>query len=165
VTSLAFPDGCFDLVFARYLLVHIPDLDKAISEIRRVLAPGGRIVSFEPDCCMDFTYPENAGMRTITRLFQQLFAQPHVGRQLVSRFRAANLNVLDAGALLGMEHKDQLYRRLYRATAEALGPAGQAKGVLAAEQFRELRSQMEALEVAPDHITVKLPDFWVIATR
>jgi ubiquinone/menaquinone biosynthesis C-methylase UbiE len=40
---LPFPDDSFDLVFGHAILHHIPDLDQAFSEFRRVLRPGGRI--------------------------------------------------------------------------------------------------------------------------
>ena len=40
--SLPFPDGSFDLVFSTMTFHHWSDQRKAIGEIRRVLAPGGR---------------------------------------------------------------------------------------------------------------------------
>jgi ubiquinone/menaquinone biosynthesis C-methylase UbiE len=40
---LPFPDDSFDLVFGHAILHHIPDLDQAFGEFRRVLRPGGRI--------------------------------------------------------------------------------------------------------------------------
>jgi ubiquinone/menaquinone biosynthesis C-methylase UbiE len=40
---LPFPDDSFDLVFGHAILHHIPDLDTAFSEFRRVLRPGGRV--------------------------------------------------------------------------------------------------------------------------
>jgi SAM-dependent methyltransferase len=42
LTRLTYPDACFDLVLTSETLEHIPDLDAALREIRRVLAPGGR---------------------------------------------------------------------------------------------------------------------------
>ncbi|MGE5282588.1 MAG: class I SAM-dependent methyltransferase [Chloroflexota bacterium] len=42
--SLPFKDESFDLVFGHAVLHHIPDLDKAFAEFRRVLRPGGAIV-------------------------------------------------------------------------------------------------------------------------
>ena len=38
---LPFPDESFDLVFGHAVLHHIPDLEKALAEFRRVLRPGG----------------------------------------------------------------------------------------------------------------------------
>lgn len=42
--SLPFKDESFDLVFGHAVLHHIPDLDRAFAEFRRVLRPGGAIV-------------------------------------------------------------------------------------------------------------------------
>ncbi len=41
--SLPFADESFDLVFGHAVLHHIPDLDRAFAEFRRVLRPGGAI--------------------------------------------------------------------------------------------------------------------------
>jgi SAM-dependent methyltransferase len=40
-TCLDFPDGAFDVVYSFGVLHHIPDVEKAVAEIRRVLKPGG----------------------------------------------------------------------------------------------------------------------------
>lgn len=42
VQAIPFEDKSFDVVIANHMLYHVPDLDKALSEIRRVLAPKGR---------------------------------------------------------------------------------------------------------------------------
>jgi SAM-dependent methyltransferase len=42
LTRLTYPDASFDLVLTSETLEHVPDLDAALSEIRRVLVPGGR---------------------------------------------------------------------------------------------------------------------------
>jgi demethylmenaquinone methyltransferase/2-methoxy-6-polyprenyl-1,4-benzoquinol methylase len=44
---LPFGDGRFDLVTMGYALRHVPDLDVAFAEYRRVLKPGGRVVLLE----------------------------------------------------------------------------------------------------------------------
>ncbi|MBA2240006.1 MAG: class I SAM-dependent methyltransferase, partial [Solirubrobacterales bacterium] len=41
--ALPFPDESFDLVFGHAVLHHIPDLDRAFGEFRRVLRPGGSL--------------------------------------------------------------------------------------------------------------------------
>ena len=41
VQFLPFPDETFDLVIANHMLYHVPDIDLALSEIRRVLTPNG----------------------------------------------------------------------------------------------------------------------------
>ena len=42
--ELPFDDGSFDLVFGHAVLHHLPDLDAAFAEFRRVLRPGGALV-------------------------------------------------------------------------------------------------------------------------
>jgi ubiquinone/menaquinone biosynthesis C-methylase UbiE len=43
VEALPFEDAGCDVVIANHMLYHVPDLTKGLSEIRRVLRPGGRL--------------------------------------------------------------------------------------------------------------------------
>ena len=45
VQQLSFADGTFDVVVAAWMLYHVPHRDRAVSEIVRVLRPGGRLVA------------------------------------------------------------------------------------------------------------------------
>ena len=45
VQELELGDGSFDCVLAAWMLYHVPDVDRALSEIARVLRPGGRLVA------------------------------------------------------------------------------------------------------------------------
>jgi len=57
--ALPFPSASFDIVTTGYGLRNVPDLDLAIDEIRRVLAPGGQFLS------LDFNRPDNALVRAV----------------------------------------------------------------------------------------------------
>lgn len=46
-TDIPFDDNMFDSVVCRSVLHHIPETAKALSEIKRVLRPGGRFVCWE----------------------------------------------------------------------------------------------------------------------
>ena len=46
--SLLFDDASFDVVVSVHAIEHIPDLEQAMSEIARVLRPGGRAVFVYP---------------------------------------------------------------------------------------------------------------------
>ena len=45
VQNLPFADGSFDLVVAAWMLYHVPDLERGLSEVARVLRPGGTFVA------------------------------------------------------------------------------------------------------------------------
>jgi demethylmenaquinone methyltransferase/2-methoxy-6-polyprenyl-1,4-benzoquinol methylase len=57
--ALPFPDGHFTVVTTGYGLRNVPDLRQAVDEIRRVLKPGGRLLS------LDFNRPANAFVRSV----------------------------------------------------------------------------------------------------
>jgi ubiquinone/menaquinone biosynthesis C-methylase UbiE len=44
VTALPFADGSFDGITCGYVLEHVPEPDKGLSELARVLRPGGRML-------------------------------------------------------------------------------------------------------------------------
>lgn len=45
VQDLPFADASFDLVAAMWMLYHVPDLERGLAEVRRVLRPGGRFLA------------------------------------------------------------------------------------------------------------------------
>ena len=45
VQSLPFEDGTFDTVVAAWMLYHVPDIDRGLAEIARVLRPGGALIA------------------------------------------------------------------------------------------------------------------------
>ena len=45
VQSLPFADGEFDCVAANWVLYHVPDLDRGLSELERVIGRGGRLIA------------------------------------------------------------------------------------------------------------------------
>jgi hypothetical protein len=51
--SLTFPENVFDMVTTNEVLEHVPDLDKALSEIARVLRPGGWHIGTHPFRLLD----------------------------------------------------------------------------------------------------------------
>jgi ubiquinone/menaquinone biosynthesis methyltransferase len=57
--ALPFPDGAFDLVTTGYGIRNVPRIEPAIAEIRRVLRPGGLLLS------LDFDRPANPLVRAV----------------------------------------------------------------------------------------------------
>jgi SAM-dependent methyltransferase len=94
--SLPFPDASFDLVVGHAVLHHLPDLDRAFCEFRRVLAPGGRILfAGEPSRVGDrlARIPKRAGLLTAP-----------AGRRLLGA-RPAPKSVADPGSREQLDHE------------------------------------------------------------
>jgi SAM-dependent methyltransferase len=72
VQSLPFADGVFDTVVAAWMLYHVPDLDRGLAEMARVLRPGGALI---------------AVTNSILHLseFRELIAYPDVLRETFNR--------------------------------------------------------------------------------
>src|SRR5450432_1375499 len=47
--KMPFPDNSFDIVFSDYVFEHLPEPDRAVQEIFRVLKPGGRFFVRTPN--------------------------------------------------------------------------------------------------------------------
>ncbi|UJH92596.1 class I SAM-dependent methyltransferase [Antarcticibacterium sp. 1MA-6-2] len=47
--NLPFPDAQFDLVTCQTVLIHVPEPQKALKEMKRVLKPGGTLLCVEPN--------------------------------------------------------------------------------------------------------------------
>ena len=65
-TDLPFEDGTFDLAFSFKVLAHVPDIRKALSEMARVLRPGGYLAA------------EFYNSRSIRRLAKRLGGPGHI---------------------------------------------------------------------------------------
>jgi SAM-dependent methyltransferase len=80
--SLPFDSGSFDVVFGHAVLHHIPDLERAFSEFRRVLKPGG-LVAFcgEPSRTGDKLagYPKRAALAAAPLWRRAMGARKHTG--------------------------------------------------------------------------------------
>jgi SAM-dependent methyltransferase len=80
--SLPFETGSFDVVFGHAVLHHIPDLERAFSEFRRVLKPGG-LIAFcgEPSRTGDrlAAYPKRAALAVAPVWRRAMRARKHEG--------------------------------------------------------------------------------------
>jgi SAM-dependent methyltransferase len=66
-----FPDNTFDLVYCRFLLIHLPDPGACLREMHRVLKPGGVIVVEDGDLSSAGSVPPTA-LNAFSVLFTQL---------------------------------------------------------------------------------------------
>lgn len=86
LTKADLPDGCKTLVWCSHVLEHIPDDRKALSEVFRVLVPGGMLILQVP-IGGDITYEDAAVVSEADRL-QSFMQEDHVrlyGRDIKGR--------------------------------------------------------------------------------
>lgn len=92
-TRLPFADGSFDLVFCQLALLWMP-LEATLTEIRRVLQPGGALVAIEPDYGGMIEYPPKIATRDLwIAALQRAGADPYVGRKLPGLLARQGLEV------------------------------------------------------------------------
>jgi SAM-dependent methyltransferase len=97
--SLDFPDGSFDLVYARYLLEHVSDPERVLREMRRVTRSGGRVAVCENDISLlrfDPPCPSfDRAWETFSRFQASLGGDGLIGRRLFRLFRHAGFSDIE----------------------------------------------------------------------
>ena len=83
IRTAALPQGSFDLVHARYVLVHLPDYEVALSRMLAALKPGGWIVLEEPDF---------SASRGIAGTAAQLAAMQHIHQAIHQMYESRGMD-------------------------------------------------------------------------
>lgn len=142
--KLDFPDASFDLVRTDRVLMFVPEIEQAISEIVRVLRPGGRAVASELDFEMHFTdshFPETG--RKVSSVFAACQAQPQLGRQLHRLFAERGLRkVKSVPRLLRTPYKT------FRKLLDGFLAAAVARGQLVESEITAWLNDLAALDDA-----------------
>jgi ubiquinone/menaquinone biosynthesis C-methylase UbiE len=91
--SLPFPDGSFDTALSTWTLCTIPDPVLALTEIRRVLRPGGTLHFMEHGLAPD----ENVQrwQRRLEPINKRMFGGCHLTRPILELVRTAGFTVTD----------------------------------------------------------------------
>lgn len=73
IQAIPYEDASFDMVIANMMLYHVPELDKGLAEVRRVLKPGGKFY-----CA---TYGEHGIMEFVNHVLYDLGVAGNIGKQ------------------------------------------------------------------------------------
>ena len=88
-------EDSFDLVFSRFVLMHMPVPHLGIREMIRVLKPGGVLVVEDGDFSSPFTFPDSPAYRRCFDLYRSAVrltgADPLIGRSLYQMVRDEGL--------------------------------------------------------------------------
>ncbi len=100
--DLPFEDGFFDVAHCHNVLMHIPDTQAVLAEVKRVLKPGGIIASREMICASSFSHPDFGVLRKSWDMFEDLLAaddaHPQMGKDLKTFFLEAGFTAIWASA-------------------------------------------------------------------
>ncbi|MDA3629743.1 methyltransferase domain-containing protein [Saccharopolyspora sp. WRP15-2] len=84
--DLPFSDASFDHLFVCFVLEHLPDPQRALLELRRLLRPGGTVTAIEGDHGSVLLHPDSAHARAAIDCQVQLQSlaggDAHIGRRL-----------------------------------------------------------------------------------
>lgn len=96
--ALPFPDSSFDHAFVCFVLEHLRDPATALSELRRVLRPGGTLTVIEGDHGSALFHPDDPAARDAVRcqvtLQRAAGGDPDIGRRLYPSLKAAGLRTV-----------------------------------------------------------------------
>lgn len=90
VASLPYSDHSFDAGVCTQVYEYVPDVDRALSELYRVLKPGARAVIIDTDWESSVWHSsDSARMRRMIEAWDRHCPHPHLPRTLARRLRAA----------------------------------------------------------------------------
>jgi len=92
--ALPFAPASFDVTLAVTVLLHVPESDRVLAEMRRVTRPGGRVAVLDQDFgTLALDVPDRVLTRRIVDGHaERFYAEPWSGRTLARRLRGAGLS-------------------------------------------------------------------------
>jgi protein-L-isoaspartate O-methyltransferase len=143
--NLEFPSGSFDHVFVCFVLEHLSRPLEALKALKRVLKPGGTLVSIEGDHGSTFFYPESeaaqAAIRCQVELQKRAGGNALIGRELYPLLHAAGFQ--EVGVSPRMVYVDSskpklvdgFTRKTFTAMIEGVRESAIAAGIINPQLF------------------------------
>ena len=97
--ALPVPDEGFDAALAVQVIEYVPDVEKALAELRRALRPGGRVLIWDVDWDTLSVHSGDPGLsERVLRAWDEHLAHRTVPRTLAGRLRASGFEEVDMTA-------------------------------------------------------------------
>jgi ubiquinone/menaquinone biosynthesis C-methylase UbiE len=155
--ATSFPDGHFDVVHARTLMVNIVNPHEIVHEMRRVTRPGGTVALQEPDCAYWVCDPPHPAWDRLHRAFTTTYRLQGrdfaIGRRLGRLLNDAGLQDVRAHAHVFRTAKGDVYQKLLLGVADAARPLMIEAGVYDNETIDSLFAALHVHLDNPDTTT------------
>lgn len=121
---LGFPDASIDAVREDRALQHIRNPEQVVSEMIRVLKPGGRFVAFEPDweACI-ISHPDRELTRKIQNFWTDSFMNGWIGRDLYGICKRSGLEMVQVIPKTAVFYEIRLCEEIFDITGNAMRTA------------------------------------------
>lgn len=151
-SDLPFEDASFDCVTAAQLICFLPDPDRALREMYRVLRPEGRVVILDTDwgsLVWNAFQPEL--MAKAIKVYTRPYADPHVPRTLSRRLGAAGFTEVgcDTLTVLNWTPGPDNYAELTTSFMEAIGATS---GDFSEDDWQEWARDQRAVASAGEYM-------------
>ena len=147
--ALSVRDGCFDAAVAATVLTHVPDAQRAVLEMIRVVRPGGRVgvFDFDGDAVL-FAHPDRAlTRRIVAALSDHAAVNGWLVRELPAVFKRAGLEDIHVRAFMPLEqHAGTFYANMAERAAVVARDSGAITSDEYARWMEALRQRLSAEE-------------------
>ncbi|HTK75469.1 MAG TPA: methyltransferase domain-containing protein [Gemmataceae bacterium] len=157
-TDTGLPSESFDLIYSRFLLIHLAEPERALREMRRLLKPDGILVCEDGDLTTSGSMPPSA-LDAFADLWGRLGPKRGVdytlGRRLYELVAAAGFAAPEITFNQPVVERGENKRLLELSVAEA-GPAFVEAGLISAEELRRTLADMRRL-TEDDSVVAVMP--------
>src|SRR6516162_648152 len=146
-TDTGLPPASFDLVYCRFLLIHLPEPERALAEMRSLLKPDGILVCEDGDLTSAGSEPPSvfdAFAELWGRLGPRRGVDYTLGRRLFQMVQAAGFPKPEVSFNQPVQARGETKRLLELSVAEA-GPALIEAGLITAEALERALVEMRRL--------------------
>lgn len=167
IVSDPMPEGAFDLVHARLVLVHLPEREAVLDRMIAALKPGGWLLTEEFDSnslLPRAEHPLGEAILKSTGALRQVMSQQGVdsgfGRALAAHLRARGLEFIHAEGRALLAQAGSAGTRLMKANLEQLREAILASGAVSTQEFTEDFARLDR-----EDFLLPLPMMWSVSGR
>lgn len=137
----------WDLVFARFLLSHLPDPARALAQLVRAAKPGGVVVLEDVDFPGHFCYPSSQAFMRYVELYQEVVrrrgSDPAIGPRMLGLCQDAGLADVGLEVVLPTFHMGE-GKRLAAVTMEHIRESVLTAGLATAAEIDDLVAALAA---------------------